>query len=143
MAFGAGLAAGTVIADSTPLPTALGGTTLKIKDSTNTERLAPLFFVSSGQINYLVPAGTATGDALITIPDGILERVQTSRTKGANEHPCGAGTPSDSYSSATRAGDHIFGAPVLHSAMAGSPFFQGDRIYVRDYRFLYCFGPKP
>ncbi|HMZ17011.1 MAG TPA: hypothetical protein PLD20_03715 [Blastocatellia bacterium] len=80
VAFGAALAGSTVIADSTPLPTALAGTSLKIKDSTNTERLAPLFFVSPGQINYLVPTGTAVGDALVTITDG-SGRIAPSRAR--------------------------------------------------------------
>ncbi|HNG33013.1 MAG TPA: hypothetical protein PK012_25265, partial [Blastocatellia bacterium] len=60
--------------------TALAGTSLKIKDSTNTERLAPLFFVSPGQINYLVPTGTAVGDALVTITDG-SGRIAPSRAR--------------------------------------------------------------
>ncbi|MEI7831984.1 MAG: PQQ-binding-like beta-propeller repeat protein [bacterium] len=31
-------------------------------------------------------------------------------------------------------------APVVNSALMGSPFFQGNRMYVRDYSYLYCFG---
>src|SRR5262249_53124174 len=50
-AFGTGLATTTQVATSLPLPTALAGTTVTVKDSAGSERLAPLFFVSPGQIN--------------------------------------------------------------------------------------------
>lgn len=69
-AFGQNLAAGTFFGDSIPLPTNLGGTTVKVRDSAGTERLAPLFFVSSGQINYQVPEGTTTGEAVVTVTSG-------------------------------------------------------------------------
>jgi len=68
--FGASLATTTQVATSTPLPTALAGTTVKVRDSAGTERLAPLFFVAPAQINYLMPAGTTTGTATITITSG-------------------------------------------------------------------------
>jgi uncharacterized protein (TIGR03437 family) len=69
-AFGAGLATGTQVATSVPLPTSLAGTTVRVRDSAGTERLAPLFFVSPSQINYLIPAGTANGNAAITVNAG-------------------------------------------------------------------------
>jgi uncharacterized protein (TIGR03437 family) len=69
-AFGSNLATATLVASATPLPTALAGTTVKVRDNSGVERLAPLFFVSPTQINYLVPAFTATGAATITITSG-------------------------------------------------------------------------
>lgn len=45
----------------------LNGTTVRIKDSACIERLAPLFFVSPTQINYLIPSGTAFGPATISV----------------------------------------------------------------------------
>ncbi len=54
----------------TSLPTTLGGTTVTIKDSLGVERPAPLFFVSSTQVNYQVPAGIAMGWAYLTIRSG-------------------------------------------------------------------------
>lgn len=69
-AFGAGLATATQAATSTPLPTTLAGTTVRARDSVGTERLAPLFFVSPGQINYQLPEGTANGNATITVTSG-------------------------------------------------------------------------
>jgi uncharacterized protein (TIGR03437 family) len=68
--FGVELATGVKVADSVPLPTTLEGTTVKVIDSTGTERLAPLFFVAPGQINYLVPAGTANGTATVVVTAG-------------------------------------------------------------------------
>jgi uncharacterized protein (TIGR03437 family) len=66
-AFGAGLATVTQAANTLPLPTTLAGTTVRMQDSVGVERLAPLFFVSPAQVNYLVPAGTALGEATVTV----------------------------------------------------------------------------
>ena len=66
-AFGNGLATTTVVASTLPLPTTLATTSVKIKDSQGVERLAPLFFVSPQQVNYLIPAETAAGVATVTI----------------------------------------------------------------------------
>jgi uncharacterized protein (TIGR03437 family) len=41
-----------------------------VKDSAGTERTAQLFFVSPGQINYLMPAGLANGPATVTVTSG-------------------------------------------------------------------------
>lgn len=64
--FGAGLADSATAAESLPLPTTLAGIQIKVRDSQNVERLAPLFYVSSTQVNYLIPTGTATGNATIS-----------------------------------------------------------------------------
>lgn len=69
-AFGTELATATQAATTTPLPTTLAGTTVKVIDNAGTSRLASLFFVSATQVNFLVPAGTATGPATITITSG-------------------------------------------------------------------------
>jgi uncharacterized protein (TIGR03437 family) len=70
--FGPGLASSVVVANSIPLPTSLGGTTIKVRDNLNVERLAPLFFVSPDQVNYQIPGGTAAGLATVTVtnPNG-------------------------------------------------------------------------
>ncbi|MGH8694757.1 MAG: hypothetical protein ACREVM_11080, partial [Burkholderiales bacterium] len=60
-AFGAGLAITTQAAATLPLPISLAGTTISVKDSAGAERLAPLFFVSPGQINYQMPRGQRRG----------------------------------------------------------------------------------
>ncbi len=73
-AFGVNLAATTQVAASVPLPTVLAGTSLRVRDSQGVERFAPLFFVSPGQLNYQVPAGTANGLSTVTVntADGSL-----------------------------------------------------------------------
>jgi uncharacterized protein (TIGR03437 family) len=68
--FGQGLATGTQIASTLPLPTSLLGTTVTVRDALGVSRPAPLLFVSPGQINHLIPAGTASGLASITVQSG-------------------------------------------------------------------------
>ena len=76
-AFGTNLATMTQFGDDTDpatpgiqLPTQLAGTTVSVRDSLGMSRLAPLFFVSFGQINYLMPPGTAPGTATVTVTSG-------------------------------------------------------------------------
>ncbi len=69
-AFGQNLATQLAVADTLPLPTSLAGTTVKVRDSANQERMAPLFFVAPMQINYQIPADTAAGEATVTITSG-------------------------------------------------------------------------
>ena len=66
-AFGQGLASSAVAAGAPPLPTTLGNITLSVKDSAGTTRLAPLYYASSTQINFVVPDGTAIGAATVTV----------------------------------------------------------------------------
>jgi len=68
--FGTGLATSIQAATSIPLPTTLVGTRVVVRDSAGVERLAPLFFVSAGQINYQIPPGTANGTATVIITSG-------------------------------------------------------------------------
>lgn len=60
-AFGESLAPTTEVATETPLPTELAGVSLELTDSAGVKHLCPLFFVSPGQINFLVPPGAALG----------------------------------------------------------------------------------
>jgi uncharacterized protein (TIGR03437 family) len=61
-AFGVKLATGTEVAQSLPLPTNLAGSTVRINGVA-----APLFAVTPGQINFLVPPGLPNGIAEITV----------------------------------------------------------------------------
>ena len=65
--FGAGLSTSTAVAGTDPLPTTLAGATVSVRDSTGTSRTASLFFVSPTQINFLIPANTATGTATVLV----------------------------------------------------------------------------
>ena len=71
--FWEGLAGETAVAASLPLPRVLAGTSVRVTDSTGGFRLAPLFFVSAGQINYLMPEGTAAGLAKVSVERGVQE----------------------------------------------------------------------
>ena len=52
---------------SQPLPMTLGGVTLSVVDAEGTERGAPLFYASPGQINFVVPDGTVPGPATFVV----------------------------------------------------------------------------
>jgi len=69
-AFGTALATKLEIASTIPLPESLAGTRVVVRDSLGVERLAKLFFVSSNQVNYLIPQETASGTAIVTIVSG-------------------------------------------------------------------------
>ena len=68
--FGLELANQTVIANTVPLPTTLGGSTFTVTDSREAERDMSLVFVSTAQVNGLIPAGTALGAATLTATTG-------------------------------------------------------------------------
>jgi uncharacterized protein (TIGR03437 family) len=53
-----------------PYPTNVGGTTVTVTDSAGVSRQAGLSYVSSGQVNYVVPSGSATGPATVTVSVG-------------------------------------------------------------------------
>ena len=65
--YGANLAPGVAQASAQPLPLALGLVTLSVTDTAGVVRAAPLLYVSPGQINFLVPDGTAPGLATLVV----------------------------------------------------------------------------
>lgn len=65
--FGVDLAGGVEIAQSTPLPAQLAGTSVVVTDSAGVSRPAPLFFVSPQQINFQIPEGAKAGAATIRV----------------------------------------------------------------------------
>lgn len=73
--WGSNLAAMTTAANVTTgpevtLPTFLGGIQLSLTDSADTELTPPLYLVSPGQINYVVPDAAALGAAKLTVQSG-------------------------------------------------------------------------
>ncbi len=93
-AYGTGLATATMVATSTPLPTELAGTKVRVNGS-----LAQLFFVAPTQVNFLIPAGTLTGNAVIEIlsGDNVLSRGTLNLSSVApslfTSNASGAGAP--------------------------------------------------
>ena len=82
--FGTMLAGPTTLATETPLPTELEGTTITVIDAQGEAAsaalslgglnqvagaLAPLFFVSPSQLNFLLPGGLASGIATVIVRD--------------------------------------------------------------------------
>jgi uncharacterized protein (TIGR03437 family) len=68
--YGANLAPADAQAVSQPLPATLGGVTLSVVDAAGAERSAPLFCVSPGQINFVVPNETVPGPATFVARNG-------------------------------------------------------------------------
>ena len=66
--FGSDLASAPIAAQSTPLPTILGDTSVTFNGV-----LAPLFFVSPGQINAQVPWNLSPGEVAVRIRRSFLE----------------------------------------------------------------------
>jgi uncharacterized protein (TIGR03437 family) len=62
---------GTVVWGTPPnLPTVLGGTSITVTDSGGVTRFAPLVAATWNQVNYLLPAGTASGVATVAVISG-------------------------------------------------------------------------
>lgn len=64
--YGSGLAGGTASASALPYPTLLGGVTVSINGT-----LAPLYYVSPGQINCIVPYELTGSSATIVVTSGV------------------------------------------------------------------------
>jgi len=64
---GTGLAPALVTASTPALPVSLGGVTVDVTDSAGVKRPAVLQFVGPEQVNFLVPAGTAPGEAVVEV----------------------------------------------------------------------------
>ena len=65
--YGVNLATETVVAGPPPLPTSLADTTFTVIDSEAIERDMEMYFVSSGQVNGIIPTGTALGPGVVTV----------------------------------------------------------------------------
>jgi len=68
--YGASLATSTGTAPTTNWPTTLGGATVTVRDSAGASRAAAIYYASPAQINYLLPADTATGFGSVSIQVG-------------------------------------------------------------------------
>ena len=73
-AFGQNLAAGVAYADQRPLPTTIAGVSVEITAPGKSSVMAPIYFVSPGQVNFQMPFGIAAGTV----------QVQLKTAKGAS-----------------------------------------------------------
>lgn len=69
-AFGQNLATTALLASTNPLPRALGGTSVRLRDNAGNEHDAPLFFVSPAQVNFQIAPGIQNGPVTATITNG-------------------------------------------------------------------------
>jgi uncharacterized protein (TIGR03437 family) len=123
-AFGTNLSTATVVADLLPLPTLLGGVSVKVIDATGREQAAGLFFVSPGQINYLVPADCALGPATVR-----LMQQQTAVASGSLQ----VETVAPGLFSANSNGTGVAAAVAVRVAAGGTQTSQ----------LIYQCGPQP
>ncbi len=129
-AFGTGLATSTLVANTTPLPTELGGTKVRVNGV-----LAPLFFVAPTQINFQVPSGVLTGSAVIEIlsGDNTLSRGTITLSSAAaslfTSNASGTGAPA---AVATKDGVRYFGV--------GNPDGSSNTLDPGDYLVLFGTG---
>lgn len=68
--FGTVLATSRNTATSFPLPTTLGGTIVRLRDSLGATRDAPLFFISPTQVNFQIAPGLQNGTVSVTVING-------------------------------------------------------------------------
>ena len=131
--FGTGLANATATATTNPWPTTLGGVQVTVTDAKGTARLAPLYFVSPGQLLYLIPAGTAAGTAQVAI-GGQRSTVEVAvtapsiYTAAQNGKGVAAGTFLKVSARGVRTEDLLFD-PLTKAAKA-VPVSPGDQVYL-------------
>jgi len=65
--YGTNLADTTQAAGVQPPPQMLGGLGVQVKDSAGVARPAAVYYVSPGQVNFVIPEGTAAGTATVTL----------------------------------------------------------------------------
>jgi uncharacterized protein (TIGR03437 family) len=144
--FGPGMAAQAAGA-SLPLPTVLGGISVQITDSAGDTQLAPLFAVSSGQANLLVPAGLAAGKAAVTVLQGATAALTGTMTVASSApglytaNQDGAGVAAANAYLITALGQRVSQTvfachpPVARSCLAAplSLGGAGDTLYVELY----------
>lgn len=112
--FGSNLAAALTVAQVSPLPEVLGDIEVIVRDSAGTERKAGLHFVAPTQINFLVPAQTALGQATVRI----LRRGQTLVSTALSVEPiapgiftlngAGTGTPNAALTRVRQSGEQVY-----------------------------------
>lgn len=143
--FGVGLTEQTAEADVLPLPTTLGGVSVSVTDSRGAERRAPLFFASPTQVNYLVPEGTAEGEAVVTVR-GLGGVVATGTLQVLPAAPAvfaanadGRGIAAALIQRVRPDGSQAF-EPVARFDLAQSRFVAAPIVFQGDQLFLILFG---
>lgn len=141
--YGVGLAAGTEEA-TLPLGTILQGAQVQVTDSAGTVSLAPLLYVSAGQINYQVPMGLASGLATVTVlgqtaatSKGVLE-IQAIAPTIFTANSTGVGVAAALVQRVHPDGTYVYEQVSTYDAGSGqfvaAPIaFNGDSLYLLLY----------
>ena len=145
--FGRQLARNTAVAHGRPLPLRQAGIRIEIIDSSETAYPAKLFYAGREQVNFLMPAEAATGEALLrltregeepaelefaigTVAPGLFSANGTGEGIGAiTAHRVGA--------DGVRSNPAVFRYDAVTGRMVGVPLGMGDE---DDQMFLMLFG---
>lgn len=142
--YGSALATATGPATETPLPLQLEGAQVQLTDSRGNVSLAPLLYVSPGQINYQVPSGMAAGVTTATVlngttavAQGVIE-VQTIAPTIFTSNSTGYGVPAALIQRVHPDGTYVYEGVAAYDAGSGqfvpSPIaFDGDQLYLLLY----------
>ncbi len=109
-------------ADTLPLPTELGGVSLRITDSSGVERLAPLLYAGIGSINFLVDPDTAPGLAKTKLIRRRAARLETEPEGSIIVAPVAPGF----FSATMNARGPAVGIAVQHES--AYPLFECDDV---------------
>jgi uncharacterized protein (TIGR03437 family) len=127
--FGTNLATATAVTANPQWDTTLAGLQVRVRDSLNVERVAPLYYVSPTQVMYLIPKGTAPGTATIILgaQQSTVEVAATSPgLYTANQR--GTGVAAGTYIRITARGERT--EALLDR---GVPAAAGDQLYLTLY----------
>jgi len=142
---GGGLATGTGPATQLPLSTSLQGAQVQLTDSSGNISLAPLLYVSPGQINYQIPStGVAAGlvnvavlNGTTTVATGVLEVASLAPTL-FTANSTGQGVPAAQIQRVHSDGTYDYESVATYDA-GSSQFvpapiaFNGDSLYLLLY----------
>jgi endoglucanase len=142
--YGGGLATGIGGATQLPLQTTLEGAQVQLTDSSGNVSLAPLLYVSPGQINYQVPSsGVAAGlvnvavlNGAATVATGVLEVASIAPTI-FTANSTGQGAPAAQIQRVHPDGTYDYESVATYDAGTGfvpAPIaFNGDSLYLLLY----------
>ena len=145
--FGAQLAGETAAAHGRPLPLRQAGITIEIIDSSETAHLAKLFYTGREQVNFLMPAEAATGEAVLRLTREGEEPAELELTIGAvapglfsangTGQGIGAITALRVGADGSRSNPAVFRYNAATGRMVGVPLGLGDE---DDQMFLTLYG---
>ncbi|MBK6799099.1 MAG: hypothetical protein IPG76_20545 [Acidobacteria bacterium] len=128
--FGTNLATASASAPGTPLPTSLNGTSVRVNGVA-----APLFFVAPGQVNFLVPDDTLTGNAVVEIVAG-----NNNLSRGTINLSAAAPSLFTSNSQGTGAPAALSSSDGVTYNLTGNPDGSSNKVYQGDYLVLFGTG---